>query len=73
MDALVIDAYVRGRLAGANFFYAKQRQQRTDRPDNPYSESYLAAVEWDRGFNDGFEQGRRGHRAGAGIKQQRVA
>jgi hypothetical protein len=60
MDATAIDAYVRGRLAGANYFYAQLRDERGARPNNPYVGPSLAAVEWDRGFDDGYEQGRRG-------------
>ena len=59
VDATVIDAYVRGRLAGVNYFHAKARDAGVSRPDNPFSSSYLASVEWDRGFNDGFGQGQR--------------
>jgi hypothetical protein len=60
VDASVVDAYVKGRLAGANHSRAKQLDSSVETPDNPYpSSSYLACVEWDRGFNDGFEQARR--------------
>jgi len=66
MDATVIDAYVRGRLAGANYFHAQQRDGASVRPDNPYTSSYLASVEWDRGFNDGYAQGERSPRPHGG-------
>jgi hypothetical protein len=73
MDATVIDAYVRGRLAGANYYHAKQRDTETARPENPYSSSYLATVEWDRGFNDGYAQGQRAPRPRTVDRERRQA
>jgi hypothetical protein len=59
VDASIVDAYVKGRLAGANHARAKQLDSSTETPENPYPPtSYRACVEWDRGFNDGFEQAR---------------
>jgi hypothetical protein len=73
MDATVIDAYVRGRLAGANYFHAKHRDERTARPANPYTSSYLATVEWDRGFSDGYAQGQRAPRTRPNDRDRRQA
>ena len=73
MDATVIDAYVRGRLAGANYFHAKQRDAQSAKPENPYASSYLATVEWDRGFNDGYAQGQRTPRAHHADRDRRRA
>jgi hypothetical protein len=61
MDNEVVEAYVKGKLAGANHYRAKQLTSSTGVPANPCpSSSYMAYVEWDRGFNDGFAQGARG-------------
>jgi hypothetical protein len=60
MDNSVIDAYVNGRLAGASHFRVAQVDSDVVPPANPCpSSEYMAAVEWDRGFNDGFAQGAR--------------
>jgi len=55
-----IDGYVKGKLSGANLYRARQKDPGAKSPENPFPPSdYLAYVEWDRGFNDGFEQAAR--------------
>jgi hypothetical protein len=61
MDISVVEAYAKGRIAGVNYYFSVQRDPAAKQPTSPYSASdYLAGVEWDRGFNDGFAQGQRG-------------
>jgi hypothetical protein len=58
MDNAVVDAYVKGKLAGSKYFRESQQNPKATAPANPNSgASYLASVEWDRGFTDGFAQG----------------
>jgi hypothetical protein len=60
MEISIVAAYAEGRIAGAKYSLALQRHPETKRPSSPYSgEEYLAGVEWERGFGDGFAQGER--------------
>ena len=60
MDNAVVEAYVKGKLAGTNHYRAQQLDSGSEAPANPCPPSdYMAYVEWDRGFNDGFEQAAR--------------
>jgi hypothetical protein len=60
MDYKVIEAYAKGRLAGAKYSQEKQRDPALPRPSNPHkSSAYLASVEWDRGFAEGYELSQR--------------
>lgn len=56
MDYTVVVGYAKGHLAGAGYFQAKQLDGGKPRPANPYLGSvYLAGIEWDRGFVEGFK------------------
>jgi hypothetical protein len=60
MDISVVEAYAKGRMAGVNYYFSVQRNPSAKQPSSPYgSAAYLAGVEWERGFNDGFAQGQR--------------
>jgi hypothetical protein len=72
MDNSVVDAYVKGKLAGANHYRARQSNSAAEPPTNPCpSSNYLAYVEWDRGFNDGMEQGARSAARGRTANDER--
>jgi hypothetical protein len=56
MDYTVVVAYAKGHLAGAGYAQAKQLDGGMPRPASPYQgAAYLAGVEWDRGFAEGFD------------------
>ncbi len=56
MDYSIVKAYAEGRLAGARYSRAQQEDEGGPRPHSPHQGSaYLAGVEWDRGFADGFQ------------------
>jgi hypothetical protein len=56
MDYSIVKAYAEGRLAGAKYSRAKQENDGGPRPATPlHGSTYLAGVEWERGFVDGFE------------------
>lgn len=56
MDYSIVKAYAEGRLAGTRYFRAKHEDGRAPRPATLYHGSdYLAGIEWDRGFADGFQ------------------
>jgi hypothetical protein len=60
MDISVVEAYAKGRMAGVNHSLALYRNPAAKPPASPYSgAAYLAGVEWERGFSDGFAQGER--------------
>jgi hypothetical protein len=55
MDFSIVEAYAKGHLAGARFCRARHAGEGEVRPGNPYeATAYLARVEWDRGFAEGF-------------------
>lgn len=57
MDYTVVVAYAKGHLAGVGYAQAQQLDGGMPRPASPYSGSaYLAGVEWDRGFAEGFQR-----------------
>jgi hypothetical protein len=60
MDISIVEAYAKGRIAGVNHYFELQRNPASKQPTSPYPGSaYLAGVEWERGFSDGFQQGQR--------------
>lgn len=60
MEISVVAAYAEGRIAGARHALALHNDPVAKPPSSPYSgAAYLAGVEWERGFSDGFAQGLR--------------
>jgi hypothetical protein len=60
MDMKVVQAYANGRIAGSKYSLAKQLDPTAQRSSNPHpSTEYLAGIEWERGFTEGFDQARR--------------
>jgi hypothetical protein len=61
LDVSAGDAYVKGRIAGVNHYFSLRRDPGATRPaSSRFDPDHSVAVEWDRGFIDGFGQGRRG-------------
>jgi hypothetical protein len=56
MNYSIVEAYAKGHLAGARYSRTRHSGEGQARPENPYGLStYLARVEWDRGFAEGYE------------------
>jgi hypothetical protein len=61
LDVSADEAYVKGRIAGANHYFSLRRDPGATRPERwHFDPDHTVAVEWDRGFIDGFGQGKRG-------------
>lgn len=57
MDLKIVQAYANGRIAGSRYSRDKQLDHSAQRPTNPNPPTeYLASVEWERGFTEGFER-----------------
>jgi hypothetical protein len=74
MDISIVEAYAKGKIAGVNHYFTLQREPGAKQPTSPYSgAAYLAGVEWERGFGDGFAQGQRsGSRSRPNDRRQTV-
>ena len=60
MEISIVAAYAQGRIAGVKHSFTLQGHPEAKPPASPYSgAAYLAGVEWERGFSDGFAQGER--------------
>jgi hypothetical protein len=60
MDISVVKAYANGRIAGSKYSQARQLDRNVPRPTNPSPpDGYLASIEWERGFAEGFERSER--------------
>jgi hypothetical protein len=62
-----IDAYIKGKMAGLNYYRALEMDAAAKAPTNPFPfAQHPAYLEWDRGFGDGFADG------GLGMARKRA-
>ena len=69
MNVSASAVYGRGRIAGGNHYFSLRRDPAAKLPKSSRSEG----AEWDRGFIDGFAQGKRGgspNRMSAGDRRK---
>jgi hypothetical protein len=71
-DVSAREAYVKGRIAGVNHYFSLRRDPGATRAaSSRFDSDHAVAVEWDRGFIDGFGQGRRGGARGSARAHDR--
>jgi hypothetical protein len=62
MKARIAEAYHNGSIAGANHYFSLRRDATLPLPKGPYAGAiWEESEEWNRGFINGFHQGRAGH------------
>jgi hypothetical protein len=61
MDVSIAEAYHKGRIAGANHYFSLRRDASAPLPNRPYNGAFHTVSDgWNRGFINGFDQGKRG-------------